>query len=176
MASSNHSSRYTRLMILPLVLLAASSVCCAVDLDDLMRRAQAAYSKGDYANAFENYTQAAVLGSAVALFQLGAMHERGEGITKDVVEAAKWYDRAAVAGSVSAIKRLANMYYDGEGVPKDFERADALYRRAGQLGDGNALFTLGQIYWIGSGDHQRNPIKATELFARAAERGNPRAL
>lgn len=149
--------------------------CFASDADEIVRGAQKAYSAHKFDDALKSYRQAAALGNPVALFQLGAMYERGEGIDRNLAEATKWYERAVDAGSAAAAKRLANMYYDGEGVSKDFGRAAALYRRAGELGDSNSFFTLGQIYWIGS-DVTRDPEKAVELFTKATQSGNALAM
>jgi TPR repeat protein len=157
------------------LLLVTSAFSFASDVDELVLSAQKAYSAKKYDEALKSYGRAASLGSPTALFQLGAMHERGEGVERNIPEAAKWYERATAAGSVSAAKRLANMYYDGEGVPKDLGRAALLYRRAGDLGDSGSYFTLGQIYWMGSGG-PREPEKAVEVFTKAAGKGNPLAM
>lgn len=138
-------------------------------------RAQEALDAKRFDDALRLYTEAAVRGSAVAMFQLGAMNERGEGVRPNLQEAAHWYSRAAEAGSVAGMKRLANMYLDGEGVPRDVAKAEDLYRRAGRSGDSNSLFFLGQMYWMGR-NGPRDPQKAVELFGQAADLGHAGAL
>ncbi len=172
-ASQRHRNLVPRVVLVLLLVFPAFSF--ANDVDEIVLNAQRAYSAQKYDEALKNYRRAAALGSPIALFQVGAMHEHGEGVNSNLVEAARWYQRAADAGSVAGAKRLANMYYDGVGVPKDFDRAVALYRRAGNLGDSASFFTLGQMYWMGSGG-AREPDKAVELFAKAVERGNPLAM
>jgi TPR repeat protein len=158
-----------------ILLFVTSAFCFAGDVDELVLHAQKAYSAKRYEEALKTYREAASMGSPIALFQLGAMHERGEGVERDTLEAVKWYERAIDAGSVSAAKRLANMYYDGQGVSKSLARAASLYERAGELGDAGSYFTLGQIYWIGASG-SRDPKKAVEVFTKAAEAGNPLAM
>jgi len=158
-----------------MLILMNSPLCLGSEVDDRVFSAQSAYAAKRYDQALRDYSRAAALGSAIALFQLGVMHEQGQGVKSNAVEAARWYERAADAGSSAGAKKLANMYYDGVGVTKDFNRAAALYLRAGELGDSNSLFTLGQMYLMGSMG-ARDPQKAVEVFSKAAEKGNPLAM
>src|SRR5712664_3371579 len=100
-----------RLLVVLAIIFSFPSI--AVGVDEVVSRAQEAYSARKYEDALRYYKEAAAMGNPVALFQVGAMYERGEGVRRDVVEARAWYERAVDAGSASAAKRLANMYYDG---------------------------------------------------------------
>lgn len=134
---------------------------------ELVERAQATHASGRFHEALKQYKLAAERGEVTAMFQLGAMHERGEGVPANFATAAGWYQRSADGGSVSAMKRLANMYLDGQGVAKDFKAAAKLYQRAGAFGDANSLFLLGQLYWKGE-YAERQPDLAMKTFEQCA--------
>ena len=52
----------------------------------------------DYAEAAAHYSEAEQKHSAQAMFNLGYMHERGEGLAKDLHLAKRFYDKAIVTG------------------------------------------------------------------------------
>ena len=62
------------------------------------------------------------------------MYFNGEGVPKDLKEAAKWYRLAAEQGLASAQYNLGLMYADGEGVPEDKVQAFAWASLAGANG------------------------------------------
>lgn len=154
-----------------------NSACSFADVsgDQLVLDAQTAYDRGKYDDALRTYEKAAQAGSSIAMFQLGAMTEQGQGTAADLAAAAKWYQRAADAGSVAAMKRLANMYLDGQGVPKSADRAVQLYEQAGKAGDVNSLFLLGQLWWNGSLGAS-NPKKAVAAFQEASKLGDAKSI
>ena len=154
-----------------------TSACTLADLsaDKLVTEAQAAYDTERYEAALVAYQKAAQAGSSVAMFQLGAMAERGQGAAADFARAAFWYQRAADAGSVAAMKRLGNLYLDGQGVPKSADKAAALYERAGKAGDANSLFLLGQLWWNGSLGAS-DPGKAVAAFKEASRMGDGKSI
>ncbi len=55
----------------------------------------AAYNRGDFAAALQEWRPLAEQGHAPAQFNLRIMYNKGEGVAKDDVEAVKWYRRAA---------------------------------------------------------------------------------
>ncbi len=57
--------------------------------------AKEAYRNGDYATAFQEWTQAAEAGNADAQFNLAYMYENGQGVHQDLFAAIKWYELAA---------------------------------------------------------------------------------
>ena len=57
--------------------------------------------------AIEYCTDAAKLGSAVAQFNLGVAHLKGEGVQQDMMQSIKWLKAAAGQGDTDA-KRLLN--------------------------------------------------------------------
>ena len=91
-------------------------------------------------------------------------------------EAATYLDRAAAAGSPEAMHELARLYETGTGVPKDDARALELYESAAALDFADAINDLGFLHYQGSLGLRRNPDRAVELFARAADLRHPQAL
>lgn len=51
------------------------------------------------------------------------MYENGQGVAKDVAEAAKWYRKAADQELSLAQNALGNMYANGQGVTKNETKA-----------------------------------------------------
>jgi len=85
--------------------------------------ADAAYARGDYAAALLIYRDLAAQGIAPAQFNLGVMHDFGQGVERDPATAVRWYRAAAVQGHGGAQFNLGGMYFEGVGVPQDTLRA-----------------------------------------------------
>ena len=66
---------------------------------------------------------------------MGAKYDKGEGIKKDISEAAKWYRKAAEQGHVSAQFNLGVMYFQGEGVAQNKALAKKWFQRAAAQND-----------------------------------------
>ncbi len=111
----------------------------------------AAYLRGDYATAAQEFEKLAEEGHAGAQFNLGVMYYKGEGTPPNYAEAMKWYRRAAEQDHVDAQYNLGFMYANGEGVPPDYAEAAKWYRRAAEQGDGISQSTLGIMYAKGYG-------------------------
>ena len=62
------------------------------------------YEARDYTRALLSFGQAAAQGDAIAQYNLGLMHARGQGIRKNYVEAHKWWSLAEASGDRSAGK------------------------------------------------------------------------
>jgi TPR repeat protein len=72
-----------------------------------------AYERGDYATAFDEFTDAARRGHAAAQVSLGWMYAQGLGVDRDQQQASYWYRQAADRGNRDAqailyIRRLGN--------------------------------------------------------------------
>ena len=122
----------TRFLLAILVLSAAS--LAAADFQTAMD----AYNAGDFATAHEEWMPLAEAGSAAAQFNIGLLHERGEGRDTDLATALEWYVRAAENGFARAQFRLGELYDAGEGLERDLIEsrkwfaiaADAKYPKA----------------------------------------------
>jgi hypothetical protein len=67
----------------------------------------AAYQRGHFDLAIKAFGDASARGDARAKRSLGLMHERGEGVPRDVEAAAEWYRKAIALGLEGAQYNLA---------------------------------------------------------------------
>ena len=81
--------------------------------------ALALHQNQNYGAALTVFEALAKSGSAPAQFMLGVMHDNGQGIPENDVEAVRWYQLAAEQGDSDAQFNLALMYENGEGVTQD---------------------------------------------------------
>ncbi len=95
----------------------------------------AAYQRGDYATALQEWLPLARQGDASAQLNLGLMYDAGRGIPRDYAEAASWYAKAAEQAYASALNNLGFMYDEGRGVPQDYVQAHLWYNLAAAQGD-----------------------------------------
>jgi TPR repeat protein len=114
--------------------------------------------------------QAAEQGDAKAQLLLGVCYEYGEGVAKDMAQAAEWYRKAAEQGDADAQRNLGVCYEDGLGVPKDMAQAVAWYRKAADQGLAGAQCLLGLRYDTGEGVAQ-DKAQAVAWYRKAAEQG-----
>jgi TPR repeat protein len=77
----------------------------------------------DYDEALEKLMPLASQGHAAAQYNLGVMHEWGNGVPKDDVKAMKWYRLSAEQSHRDAQNNLGAMYSKGEGVEQNFVEA-----------------------------------------------------
>jgi uncharacterized protein len=89
----------------------------AQTLEERMRFAAGAYERKDFAAALAVWKPLAAEGNAEAQTLLGAMYWQGEGVPRDLHEAARWYLKAAEQGYARAQNDIGFMYGFGEGVP-----------------------------------------------------------
>jgi len=122
----------------------------AQDIDTLKRNAQ----KGD----------------ADAQNLLGVMYDRGEGVSRDYVQAAQWFRLAADQGLAEAQNNLGLMYLKGKGVPQDYVQAVKWNRLAADQGDASAQNDLGDMYENGQGVPQ-DDAQAVKWYRLAADQG-----
>jgi uncharacterized protein len=136
--------------------------------------ADAAYARGDYATAYRLLKPLAEQGNARAQYNLGFMHEKGQGVPKDDTEAVKWFRKAAEQGNAYAQVNLGFMYSKGQGVPKDDTEAVKWFRKAAEQGIPKAQFNLGIMYEKGQGVPQ-DYAEAVKWHRRAAAQGYAKA-
>jgi TPR repeat protein len=112
----------------------------------------------------------AAKGVAVAEFTLGNLYARGQGVSQDGIEAARWLRRAADQGYVAAFANLGNLYARGEGVAKDMKQAVRWYSIGADAGGPAAAVNLGHAYYRGDGVAQ-DYAAAYRWFSIALNRG-----
>ena len=135
-------TKITSLLLLLFLVVGLSSVFGAESVDETRKKAEA-----DVAVA-RKYAE---LGVAAAQNNLGVMYANGDGVQKDIAEAAKWFRKAAERGSADAQYHLGIMYTGGNGVPKDSAEAAKWFRKSAEQGNAGAQHNLGFLYWIGEG-------------------------
>jgi len=84
-----------------------------------MEDGQAAYDRGDFAEALAQWRPLAEQGTARAQNNLGVIYENGKGVPQDINEALKWYRLAAEQNYGGAENNLGLIYALGHGVPRD---------------------------------------------------------
>jgi uncharacterized protein len=97
------------------------------------------FGQRDFQKAYDYFQRAAELGDTISHFQLGQMHENGEGVPATPIEAAYHYRLAALDGHMEALRRLANFYLEGKGGAQDLERAQFWLTMLVQRGNINGL-------------------------------------
>ena len=68
---------------------------------------QAAYDRGDFNAAYNEWLPLAEAGDAEAQFRVGRLYDVGEGRPADWPKAVKWYEKAFEQGNVKAAFNLA---------------------------------------------------------------------
>ena len=133
-----------------------------------------AFQEGRFAEALEEWRQAAAMGDARGALFTGVMYDTGIGATQDYAAALSWYQRAAAAGSAPGAFNAGVMYDAGLGVAPDPAKAAKWYAQAASMGFGRAAYALGLMYESGSGVPQ-DKAEAVRLFQQAAAHGIPAA-
>jgi TPR repeat protein len=105
----------------------------------VLKQAQAAYQRKDYATAAEGFRILADRGNARAQFFLAEMYVSGSGVKQDYAQALKLARAAAEQGSAEAQYTLGGMYERGQGVPKDAVGALVWYSLSASSGDEQAI-------------------------------------
>ncbi|WP_333606659.1 tetratricopeptide repeat protein [Arsukibacterium sp.] len=120
--------------------------------------------------AFVWFMRSAQEGYAPAQYIVGRMHELGEGVTQDKVEAIAWYRLAAAQHHLDAQYNLALLLLVTEETKSE---AIGLLKTAGQHWPAQTL--LGWLYENGNGvpkDH----LMAEQYYLRAANAGHAKAM
>ena len=101
---------------------------------------------------------------------LGDRYRRGQGMPRDLAEAARWYRKAAEQGDASGQWELGQLLEAGDGVGKDMGAALGWYRKAAEQGHARAQNRLGNAYEAGA-IGPANPTLAVDWYRKAAEQG-----
>lgn len=132
-----------RLLRTTLLLFALSAAPAHADF----QAGAAAYARGDYKTAIDEWLPYAANGDPRALFNLGQMYRLGLGADKDLVKAEQYYRRAAEMGHVGAQANLGSMLYDR--TPRQGTEAVAFWRQAARGGDAKSQYLLGVQFFNG---------------------------
>lgn len=130
----------------------------------------AAWARGDFAAAVNEWRPLAAKGDADAQFNLGQAYRLGRGVPGDLRIAQSWYQKAAAQGHEPAQGYFGLMLYEAG------KRKEALpwIRKAADRGDAKAQYVLG--IELTNGDLiPRDFPRAYALMTRAAAQGLPAA-
>jgi TPR repeat protein len=132
-------------------------------------------AEGTTAQMIQSWKDKSNQGDVYAPFQLGFSYQKGQGVKKNLVEAAKWYQLGAERGDFHAALTLADMYRKGEGVQQNEEKAIEWYVKVGKSNGWDApiaranLLVLVRNYSLGGEGINPNKTKAQALFKRLFE-------
>lgn len=98
-----------------------------------------AYDRANYQTALSVWLPLAIAGDKNAQTYVGAIYEKGLGVTPDYSQAVHWYQQAADQGYARAQYSLAYLYEMGLGTQKDAQKAFSLYSQASGLGEGSLV-------------------------------------
>ena len=146
----------------------------AQELDDIAKRADAAYARRDYAIAARLYQEMAGNGRADAMIRLGYMYQFARGFAQSDTQAYFWYRWAADQGYALSMTDVGWMYANGRGVALDYVQAVAWYRKAAEKGEPTGMNDLGWMYEQGRGVG-KDIAEATAWYRKAAALGNAQA-
>ena len=130
-----------------------------------------AYGRGDYAAAHEAWLALGKRGHAPAQYNLGQMYRNGQGVPRDLIEAAKWYRLAALGNHPWAQYNLGSMYVRGLGLPRDDVQGYKWFSLAAAQGDAEAItnrdllakrMSAAEIAAAGKLLHQANAARKAE--------------
>jgi TPR repeat protein len=110
-----------------------------------------AFSAGRYADALEDWQQAANAGDGQAALYIGLMNDLGRGVAPDAEMARSWYERAAGLGNAVAMFNVGVLFDAGTGVERDRPLAADWYRKAAAKGMPRAAYALGLMHQAGDG-------------------------
>ena len=135
----------------------------------------AAYDRGDYRAAYDEWLPLARKGDLAAQRNLGHLYRSGQGVEQDFAQAAEWYRRAAEHGLAGAQVNLGAMYLRGQGVSEDPVEAARWFEAAARQGHPIAQYNLGAMHLKGLGVPQSEP-RALGWLNLAARQGHQPAV
>jgi TPR repeat protein len=132
----------------------------------------AAYDRGDYRAAYEEWLPLARKGDLAAQRNVGHLYRSGQGVEQDFAEAAEWYRRAAESGLAAAQVNLGTMYLRGQGVNEDAVEAARWFELAARQGHPIAQYNLGAMHLKGLGvpESEARALGWLNLSARQGHR------
>lgn len=113
----------------------------------------------------------ALAGDVSAQAKLGQMYALGQGVPRNLAEAAKWFRKAAEQGDAPSQLKLGVMYIGGFGVQADLQEALRWYKKAAAQGNVDAMLQLGNLYEHGL-QVTMNGREALEWYMKAANKGS----
>lgn len=127
----------------------------------------------EYQVAFNIFSAHAESESTDAMFCIGLMYARGQGVPKGYKDAFYWIEKAYKGGHKDATYFLGKMYLNGLGTEVIIHKAESLFKEAARWNDSRAEMELGLLYF--REERMKDYAKSAKWFQRAAIRSNPEA-
>ncbi len=130
--------------------------------------------RGRTPEALQALQRAADAGSAEGAHRLALVFAEGIGGTpRNDARALALFEKAAAAGHHRAQINAGTLYFRGQGTPRDLVRARAWLEKAAAQEDPYALYALGRAMDDSVGQAMADPVRAADLYRRAAQLGHP---
>lgn len=142
---------------------------------NLLDQATKAYNSKNFTEAIKLFQAAASAGDAQAMFSLGIMYARGEGVAANKQEAFKWYKKSAEAGNMKGMFNTGVMLFMGDGVTKDLNAAFSWTRKTADAGYADAMYNLALMYENGYGVSANKDL-AKSWYKKASDLGHANAM
>lgn len=134
----------------------------------------AAYEKGDFETAIEQWTPLAEKGDMAAQYNLGVIYQNARGVRRDNKRGFYWFRQAAEKGHEKAMLNVAFAYFTGAGVGQNQQEAFIWMRKTADKGVILAQYNLGLMFYNGWGT-ERNMKAAQAWMELAAKAGMEQA-
>src|SRR6185295_5670327 len=126
--------------------------------------------------ALQALQRAADAGSAEGAHRLALVFAQGQaGTQRNEARALELFEKAAALGNKRAQINVGILYFRGQGTARDLVQARAWLERAAATNDPYALYALGRAMDDTFGTATADPVRAADLYRRAAELGHPLA-
>jgi localization factor PodJL len=129
---------------------------------------------GERSKALLYLKEAASKGLVMAQYRLAKMHEKGEGVPRDMAAARNWTEQAAIGGNIKAMHDLAVFYAEGDSGPQSYAAAVEWFRQASDHGLVDSQYNLAILYEQGLGV-SKDLGEAALWFEIAGRSGDPDA-
>lgn len=133
--------------------------------------ALAAYERGDFASAFDEFRLLADDGDTQAMLWTGYLYQEGQGTAQNFGEAMRYFRMAADSGEAQAFYYVGLVFQDGLGVEADAIEAVRWYRQAAERNDVYGQHALADAYENGKGA-PRDRRAARRWYQAAADQGH----
>jgi len=148
-------------------------ICAPADADAEAWLGVLLLDQGRNAEALKDLQHAADAGSSEGAHRLGLVFaEALAGVPRNDRRAAELFEKAANAGHLRAEINIGILYMRGQGVSRDLVQARAWLEKAAASDNPEALYALGRAMETGEGNALADPLRAADLYRRAAEKGN----
>lgn len=129
--------------------------------------------RGRTREAVQVLQHAANAGSAEGAHRLALLYAQGaDGLPHDDARALELFEKAAATGHLRAEINAGMLYLYGRGTAKDLVKARAWLEKAAAQNDPYALYALGRAMDESQGAALADPVRAADLYKRAALQGH----